>query len=173
MFRKHETVVGTVRRLLPLGTLSAALVLLAGAPAWGQPENPFTDEPLEDPTLPERVVVAEPEQPLPVVEDFPAPALFQPTRLQGALLIAGFTANRADIFNKTLAVKADIISPYYLYITPAFVDRCHKQGLRVVPWTVNRPRAIAKMIACGVDGIISDYPDRLYNIVQNWQEGLK
>jgi glycerophosphoryl diester phosphodiesterase len=32
----------------------------------------------------------------------------------------------------------------------------------VVVWTVNEPRDIARMIDWGVDGIISDYPDRVF-----------
>jgi glycerophosphoryl diester phosphodiesterase len=34
----------------------------------------------------------------------------------------------------------------------------------VVVWTVNDPRDIERMIDYGVDGIISDYPDRLRRI---------
>lgn len=34
-------------------------------------------------------------------------------------------------------------------------------GLRVVPWTVNEPAAIERALDLGVDGLISDYPDRV------------
>jgi hypothetical protein len=34
-------------------------------------------------------------------------------------------------------------------------------GLKVVPWTVNEPADMARLIGLGVDGIISDYPNRL------------
>jgi glycerophosphoryl diester phosphodiesterase len=43
----------------------------------------------------------------------------------------------------------------------ALVDDAHRRGLKSIVWTVNDPLHIAKARALGVDGIISDYPDRL------------
>ena len=37
----------------------------------------------------------------------------------------------------------------------------HKIGIEVLPWTVNDPTDMARLIDMGVDGIITDYPDRL------------
>ena len=34
-------------------------------------------------------------------------------------------------------------------------------GLKVIPWTVNEPADIARVLAMNVDGLISDYPDRV------------
>jgi len=34
-------------------------------------------------------------------------------------------------------------------------------GLKVIPWTVNEPDDMDRLIGWGVDGLISDYPDRL------------
>ncbi len=34
-------------------------------------------------------------------------------------------------------------------------------GLKVIPWTVNERADMERLIALGVDGIITDYPDRL------------
>jgi glycerophosphoryl diester phosphodiesterase len=34
-------------------------------------------------------------------------------------------------------------------------------GLRVIPWTVNEPGDIRRVLGLGVDGVISDYPDRV------------
>jgi glycerophosphoryl diester phosphodiesterase len=40
------------------------------------------------------------------------------------------------------------------------VSRFQAEGVRVVPWTVNKPEAMRRMMRWGVDGLITDYPDR-------------
>jgi glycerophosphoryl diester phosphodiesterase len=47
------------------------------------------------------------------------------------------------------------------YITAEFVKAAHEQGLLVLIYTVNKPVDIARMIEIGVDGVFSDYPDRV------------
>ena len=41
------------------------------------------------------------------------------------------------------------------------VAEAHRRGLRVLTWTVNDPEEIEQMVGFGVDGIISDFPERL------------
>ena len=50
--------------------------------------------------------------------------------------------------------------------TPDFVAALHRASLQVWVYTVNDPRLIAQAIALGVDGIISDFPDRIPTIPQ-------
>ena len=38
------------------------------------------------------------------------------------------------------------------------------QGIRVIPWTVNEGADLFAVMQMGVDGIITDYPDRLYGM---------
>jgi glycerophosphoryl diester phosphodiesterase len=47
------------------------------------------------------------------------------------------------------------------YATPEFVRRAHDARLQVNAWTANDPRDIAELVAAGVDGIASDYPERV------------
>lgn len=42
-----------------------------------------------------------------------------------------------------------------------FVDELHQSGIRVFTWTVDQPDQIAFAKSCGVDGLISNFPDRL------------
>lgn len=74
---------------------------------------------------------------------------------------------RQEALQKTLEVKADIISPYFLYVTKEFVQEVHSHKISVIPWTVNDPEDMKKLIDAGVDGMISDYPDRLAHIIKN------
>ena len=50
---------------------------------------------------------------------------------------------------------------YRPYVTREMVARAHRLGLNVIPWTVNDPATMRKLLDDGVDGIITDYPDRL------------
>lgn len=62
---------------------------------------------------------------------------------------------------KVHALGARIWSPEFSVLTPAIVGRAKKLGMKIVPWTVNEPVDIARVLALEVDGIISDYPDRV------------
>ncbi|KXP14871.1 glycerophosphodiester phosphodiesterase family protein [Tsukamurella pseudospumae] len=46
------------------------------------------------------------------------------------------------------------------FTTPALIRRAHANGLTVVPWTVNDPATMRALLGDGVDGLITDYPDR-------------
>jgi glycerophosphoryl diester phosphodiesterase len=56
---------------------------------------------------------------------------------------------------------AKIISPEYHLVTPAQVKAAHAAGFEVLPWTPNTPEDWEKLMAAGVDGIISDDPAAL------------
>lgn len=53
------------------------------------------------------------------------------------------------------------IHPRYDQTYPEYVDLCHGIDLKVIVWTVNDEDDITKMVEMGVDGIISDYPERV------------
>ena len=63
------------------------------------------------------------------------------------------------------AAGASYWTPDFRMIQPGEVDLAHQLGLRVVPWTVNDPPDLARIVALGVDGLITDYPDRLARAV--------
>jgi len=62
------------------------------------------------------------------------------------------------------AAGGAVWSPYFGDVTLEAVREAQQAGLKVVVWTVNEQRDITRMIDLGVDGIISDYPDRLRRI---------
>lgn len=43
------------------------------------------------------------------------------------------------------------------------LKNAHEKGVKVIPWTVNETKTMLKLIEMGVDGIITDYPDRIPN----------
>jgi glycerophosphoryl diester phosphodiesterase len=64
------------------------------------------------------------------------------------------------------ALGAKTWSPHARDLTPAVVTEAHSLGLAVVPWTVNEPKGMEAVVALGVDGLITDYPDRLRSVLQ-------
>ncbi len=54
-----------------------------------------------------------------------------------------------------------IWAPAHGGLTPGLVAEARALGLLVMPWTVNEPADMARLIGWGVAGICTDYPDRL------------
>ena len=57
--------------------------------------------------------------------------------------------------------RARIWSPNFQALNPEMMASARALGLTIVPWTVNQPADIARVLELQVDGIISDYPDRV------------
>jgi glycerophosphoryl diester phosphodiesterase len=52
-------------------------------------------------------------------------------------------------------------------VTPRFVSVAHRLNTRVQVWTVNETEAMKRLLDMGVDGIMTDYPDRLFKLLEN------
>lgn len=50
-------------------------------------------------------------------------------------------------------------------VTPTLLDAAHREGLMVHVWTIDEPREMRRLLDLGVDGLMSDHPDRLRQIV--------
>jgi len=53
----------------------------------------------------------------------------------------------------------------YRYVNPRVVRKVHQMGKKVNVWTVNEPQNLKKYVEMGVDGIITDFPNRLKEIL--------
>ncbi len=72
-------------------------------------------------------------------------------------------------FNENIALlgfQPTIYSPAFKLADMDLLIACKKDGIKLIPWTVNEYADIEKMILCGVDGIISDYPDRVLKVIE-------
>lgn len=54
---------------------------------------------------------------------------------------------------------------YLNVVSKDFVEAAHKLNLKVHVWTINKPEDMQRLLDMGVDGIMTDYPDRLLNIL--------
>ncbi len=74
--------------------------------------------------------------------------------------LAGFSPERLGSVPKAVkAAGGKIWAPNQTFLTPELLAEARSLGLAVIPWTVNDPAMIRKLLDMGVDGIISDRPD--------------
>jgi glycerophosphoryl diester phosphodiesterase len=87
--------------------------------------------------------------------------------LEGGTWTAGMLLrDYPSIAHMVKAAGGRIWSPNFPSLAAADVKTAQQLGLKVIPWTVNAPADIERLLDWGVDGIISDYPDRVRTALQ-------
>lgn len=90
------------------------------------------------------------------------PRILQATReVDSTLTLALLVDNDLGFYEnlERLGFTPAIYSPHQRLVDEELVDSVHTAGMKVVPWTVNEPDAMRRLLTLGVDGIITDYPD--------------
>jgi glycerophosphoryl diester phosphodiesterase len=103
-----------------------------------------------------------------VILSFDPSTLESVYRLNSALM-TGFLCEHPsnDLVERAVRVGARQLAPRGDLITPALVDKAHQAGLQVAAWTINEPEQMRRLISAGVDGIMTDYPDRLVDVLHD------
>ena len=86
------------------------------------------------------------------------------SNLRLALLIMNQKSIEENI--QELGFVPEIYSCYFKLLNEEAIQYCHGQNMKVIPWTVNEMQDIEDMLTLGVDGIISDYPDRVISVAR-------
>ena len=103
-----------------------------------------------------------------VVQSFDFRVLHAMKRIAPQIRIAALWVGELRPFVETAAAaEADIVSPQHKLVTPDQVNQAHAAGLQVVPWTANTPDDWQRLIAAGVDGIITDDPVALLSYLRD------
>jgi glycerophosphoryl diester phosphodiesterase len=87
------------------------------------------------------------------------------TVVPGTTWLAGLDPD--DLVGAALAAGAGVLSAHHRQVTRELVADAHERGLRVTVWTVNDPAAMSAFIDLGVDGIVTDYPDRARIVLES------
>ncbi|MBO5419307.1 MAG: calcineurin-like phosphoesterase C-terminal domain-containing protein [Bacteroidales bacterium] len=66
-----------------------------------------------------------------------------------------------DTYMAMLKFTPQWLSPHHTITDEDLVKKCHEKGMKIVPWTVDAPEDIRRILDLKVDAIISNYPDRV------------
>jgi len=102
-----------------------------------------------------------------VILSFDPAALDTVHRLDSTMM-TGFLCEHPsnDLVERTVRAGARQLVARGDLITPDVIEKAHHAGLQVVAWTINEEEHMRRLIATGVDGIITDYPDRLLGVLR-------
>ena len=76
-------------------------------------------------------------------------------------LISNKTDLDFDGYMALLKFTPKWLSPHHSLVNEELIAKCREKGMKIVPWTVDKPEDIKRMIDLKVDAIISNYPDRV------------
>lgn len=97
-----------------------------------------------------------------LVSSFDWSALQRVALLNSKIPIGVLTETNLDLaFAFAKVIKAKSIHPYFHLLTEENTAKMQEIGFQVFPWTVNEIEDIKRIKTYNVDGIISDFPDRL------------
>lgn len=99
-----------------------------------------------------------------VVQSFDVRALNYMNEKYPEFILSYLVDAKAPDF-ETYMAKLDFtpqwLSPHHSITDEALVEKCREKGMKIVPWTVDKPEDIKRILDLKVDAIISNYPDRV------------
>lgn len=75
------------------------------------------------------------------------------------LLIEDYDKRSLEEQLQQLGFIPTVYSPENSLVTKELVEKCHRQNIKIIPWTVNEKNKIYDLMHSGVDGVITDYPN--------------
>lgn len=80
---------------------------------------------------------------------------------------------RQDYAKAAIELGVRQLCPRASLVTPELVEQAHRLDLQVATWTVDDAEAMRRMAATGVDGIMTNFPDRLQAVLEDHKATLQ
>jgi glycerophosphoryl diester phosphodiesterase len=101
------------------------------------------------------------------VVSFDLPSLQQVRDLSEQARLGLDFSGRLLPIRRALALGAEALLPHWAIASRGLIRRAHRVGLQVISWTVNYPMHMRRKILDGVDGLITNYPARLTEVLDH------
>ena len=88
----------------------------------------------------------------------------EPTLISGYL----FDEPRENAVADAFRVGARQLAPNHKLLSKQLVESAHASHMQVITWTVNEPAEMRAALATGVNGVMTDYPDRLAKVLEEF-----
>ncbi|MHA2037984.1 MAG: glycerophosphodiester phosphodiesterase [Promethearchaeota archaeon] len=110
-----------------------------------------------------------------IISSFNHDILVKIQKLDPIIKLASLEPTRTGMISRkkmlNLAIKYNFyaINPFYKLVNLQFVEKAHKNGIKVFPWTVDSISSMKKMVKIGVDGIITNKVSKLKEILYHYE----
>jgi glycerophosphoryl diester phosphodiesterase len=96
------------------------------------------------------------------------PGTLDSVRKLDASIMTGLLVDelRPESVKAAVDIGARQLCPRYTSVTAELVEQAHRSDLHVATWTVNQTEEMRAVIAAGVDGVMTDFPDRLQAVLE-------
>jgi glycerophosphoryl diester phosphodiesterase len=74
----------------------------------------------------------------------------------------GFICDRRYALEIWRDLPVQVVLPRYHLLQPRIIEEVHRSGRQIMTWTVNTKEQLRSASECGIDGLISDDPELLY-----------
>ncbi len=106
------------------------------------------------------------------IQSFDVRTLQEACRIDSAwrtsLLVGRIAAPFVALNVRRLGFVPSIYSPHHRAVNARRVLRAHRRGMSVIPWTANSEEELSRLVELGVDGVITDYPDRAKRVLERF-----
>ncbi|MDR7475533.1 MAG: glycerophosphodiester phosphodiesterase, partial [Armatimonadota bacterium] len=76
-----------------------------------------------------------------------------------------YVARPVDPLRLARDAGADLLHPHWSLLSSDVVEAAHAAGLGVETWVVDDPEEMARVVAMGVDGVMTNHPQRLRTVL--------